>query len=176
MQTRDHQRIFTGRVIDIDQFDVCVNANGWHTYQIVRHPGGVAVVPLHDDGTVTLISQYRPAVERTLLELPAGRLDPRETPQQCGIRELKEETGLVAAAMTPLGSIYTSPGIFDEVIHLFLATGLIQEAAEPENYEEIDCLRVPLGEALRMAADGGIADGKSIAGLLRAARHLGVTG
>ncbi|GAB4303052.1 MAG: NUDIX hydrolase [Desulfuromonadia bacterium] len=174
METRDHRRIFTGKVIDIDQFDCCVNANGWHTYQIVRHPGGVAVVPVHRDGTVTLISQYRPAVGKTLLELPAGRLDPNETPLACGLRELKEETGLSAGDMTPLGSIYTSPGIFDEVIHLFLATDLVEGEADPESYEEILCQRIPIGEALQMVVEGGIQDGKSIAGLVRAAHHLGV--
>lgn len=172
MKSRNHSIVFAGRVIDVEQFDVTVNENGWHTYQIVRHPGGVAVVPLHDDGTVTLVSQLRPAVDQTLVELPAGRLDPAEPPEACGRRELKEETGLEAARFHPLGSIVTSPGIFDEVIHLYLATGLEDGPPAPESYEEIRLLRVPLEEALLMAEDGRIRDGKTIAGLFRAARLL----
>lgn len=169
MDTRNHATPFTGLVVDIEQFEVRIGDRGWHTYQIVRHPGGVAVVPLHDDGSVTLIRQLRPAVGAELLELPAGRRDPAEEPATCGLRELKEETGLTAGAISSLGTLYTSPGVFDELIHLYLATELTQEAAEPEPYEEITTVRIPLTEALAMVQDGRICDGKTIAGLVRAA-------
>jgi len=167
MQTRNHTTPYRGLVVDIEQFDVNIGSCGWHTYQVVRHPGGVAVVPLHDDGTVTLIRQLRPAVHAELLELPAGRLDPVETPESCGRRELKEETGLVAGSLRSLGTIFTSPGVFDELIHLYLATDLIQENPEPEHCEEITSVRLPLSEALAMIQDGRISDGKTIAGLVR---------
>src|SRR5512140_241024 len=96
METRNRCMLFTGLVVDIEQMEVKIGEKGWHTYQIVRHPGGAAVLPLHDDGTVTLIRQLRPAVDRWMLELPAGRLSPGEEPAACGARELEEETGLVA--------------------------------------------------------------------------------
>src|SRR5512143_1761515 len=131
METRNRSTIFTGLVVDIEQFQVKIGEKGWHTYQVVRHPGGVAVLPLHDDGTVTLIRQLRPAVDAVMLELPAGRLSPGEEPVACGLRELAEETGLVAARLAPLGFIHSSPGVFDEVIHLYLATGLTQAEANP---------------------------------------------
>jgi ADP-ribose diphosphatase len=168
MEIRNRTTIFHGLVVDLEQFEVAIGSKGWHTFQVVRHPGGVGVLPLHDDGTVTLIRQLRPAVGARLLELPAGRLSPGEEPEACGRRELGEETGLRAARLVSLGHLHTSPGVFDEVVHLFAATGLSQGEAEPEAYEEIETVRLPLAEALAMARDGRISDGKTIAALLRA--------
>jgi ADP-ribose pyrophosphatase len=168
METRNRSFLFKGLVVDLEQFDVMVADKGWHTYQIVRHPGGAAVLPLHEDGTVTLIRQLRPAVDSCTLEIPAGRLSPGEEPLECGRRELEEETGLGASRLESLGFIYPSPGVFAETVHLFLATGLTQGKARPEQYEDIDICRMPLSEALVMARDGRIVDGKTIAALMRA--------
>jgi ADP-ribose pyrophosphatase len=172
METKNRSTLFKGLVVDIEQMDVMIGDQGWYTYQIVRHPGGAAILPLHDDGSITLIRQLRPAVDGFLLELPAGRLGAGEDPQLCAARELVEETGLVASSLTSLGMLHPSPGVFDEVIHLYLARGLSQGEAAPEAYEDIDCVRMPLMEALRMAADGRITDGKTIAALLRVGGHL----
>lgn len=168
METRNRAILFEGLVVDLEQMEVKIGEKGWHTYQVVRHPGGVAVLPLHDDGTVTLIRQLRPAVDAVMLELPAGRLSPGEEPAACGLRELAEETGLVAEQLASLGIIHSSPGVFDEVIHLYLATGLAQAEAAPEEYEDIEPVRLPFPEAVRMARDGRISDGKTIAALFRA--------
>ncbi len=170
METRNRRKLFTGLVVNIEQMEVRIGAKGWHVYQIVRHPGGVGVLPLHDDGTVTLIRQLRPAMGENLLEIPAGRLHPGEEPADCGRRELAEETGIMAGSLQPLGLYYPSPGVFDEVIHLFLGKGLTQGASEPEQYEDIETARLPLAEALRMAETDGIRDGKTIVALLRAGR------
>ena len=164
--------LFHGLVIDVEQMDVLIGDQGWYTYQIVRHPGGAAVLPLHDDGSITLIRQIRPALGDFLLEIPAGRLSPGEDPQLCAVRELMEETGLKGESISSLGILHPSPGVFDEVIHLYLATGLSQGEAAPEAYEEISCARMPLEEAIAMAAEGGISDGKTIAALMRAQRHI----
>ncbi len=171
METRNRFFLFHGLVVDLEQFEVMVDDKGWHTYQIVRHPGGAGVLPLHDDGTVTLIRQLRPAVDAYTLEIPAGRLGPGEEPVACGRRELEEETGLAASHIEPLGLIYPSPGVFDETVHLFLATGLTQGKPQPEQYEDITTYRVPLSEAMAMAHDGRIVDGKTIAALMRASRR-----
>ncbi|AAR36744.1 NUDIX hydrolase [Geobacter sulfurreducens] len=168
MDTRNRMILFNGLVVNVEQMDVRIGAKGWHTFQVVRHPGGVGVLPLHEDGTVTLIRQLRPAVDDMLLEIPAGRLDPGEEPSACGRRELTEETGLTAERLESLGTILTSPGVFDERIHLFLAVGLTQGEATPEQYEEIETVRLPLADALALAAECGIRDGKTIAALLRA--------
>jgi ADP-ribose pyrophosphatase len=171
MDTRNRSTLFEGLVIRIEQMEVRIGRKGWHVYQVVRHPGGVGVLPLHGDGTVTLIRQLRPAVGKTLLEIPAGRLDPGEDPAECGRRELAEETGLSAGSIAPLGSFYPSPGVFDEELYLFLGTDLVQGVPDPEGYEDIETVRIPFEEALRMAADGnGIRDAKTIVALLRAGR------
>jgi len=168
METRNRTFPFRGLVVEIEQMEVRIGHKGWHTFQVVRHQGGVGVLPLHDDGTVTLIRQLRPSVAGTLVEIPAGRLDPGEEPAACGLRELAEETGLSAARLDPLGVIFTSPGVFDEAIHLYLATGLSQGEADPEQYEEIETVRISLDEAIAMAMDGRISDSKTIIALFRA--------
>lgn len=172
MDTKNRSMLFKGLVVDLEQMEVKIGDKGWHVFQVVRHPGGVGVLPLHEDGTVTLIRQLRPAVDRHLLEIPAGRLDPGEDPAACGERELAEETGLTAGRLAPLGIMYSSPGVFDEVIHLFLATELVQDDPSPEHYEDIETVRIPLEEALRMAAEGEICDSKTSLALFRASRKM----
>src|SRR4030065_1516658 len=103
METRNLQTLCRGVVVGVEQMEVKFGAKGWPLFQIVRHPGGVGVLPLHDDGTVTLIRQLRPAVGTRLLELPAGRLAPGEDPAACGRRELAEETGPRADTSASLG-------------------------------------------------------------------------
>lgn len=171
METKNREILFRGLVVDIEEMEVKVGEKGWHKYQIVRHPGGVGVLPLHKDGTVTLVRQLRPAIGEVSLEIPAGRLSPGEAPEACGRRELREETGLTAERMESMGFIHSTPGVLDEVIHLYLGAGLAQEEAEPEEYEDIEMVRMPLEDALSMAIDGRIADGKTIAALLRASRR-----
>jgi len=172
METRNREILFRGLVVNLEQMEVKIGAKGWHLFQIVRHPGGVGVLPFHEDGTVTLIRQLRPAVDGKLLEIPAGRLDPGEDPLVCGRRELAEETGLTAGSLESLGIMLSSPGVFDEKIHLYLATGLVQEEASPEHYEEIETVRIPLEKALRMAVEGEITDSKTSLALFRAAHRL----
>lgn len=173
METKNRSMLFNGLVVGVEQMDVLIGDQGWYTYQVVRHPGGAAILPLHDDGSVTLIRQLRPAIGDFLMEIPAGRLSKGEDPALCAARELLEETGLTAAALTSLGMLHPSPGVFDEVIHLYLATGLSQGAAQPEDYEEISCLTLPFDEALKLAEEGKITDGKTIAALMRARRFRG---
>jgi ADP-ribose pyrophosphatase len=167
MKSYNHRTVFSGLVIDIEQMEVEIGQRGRHTYQIIRHPGGAGVLPVHDDGTVSLIRQLRPAVDVVMLEIPAGRLSPGEEPSVCAGRELREETGITAENLIPLGMVYSSPGVFDEVVHLFVATALSQGAAQPEADEEIEVRRLPLTEALQMASDGRISDAKTLAALFR---------
>jgi len=163
----DRKIIFNGLVYDIEQMRVKIGSRGSYLYQIIRHPGGAGVLPLHDDGSVSLIRQFRPAADAFLLEIPAGRLGPGELPLLCARRELQEETGLSAEQLQPLGMMHSSLGVFDEVIHLFAATGISQGEAVPEDDEDIEVVRMPFAEALAMADQGGISDAKTILALFR---------
>lgn len=134
--------------------------------EIVRHPGAVVILPLADDGRVGLIRNRRAAVGGELIELPAGTLEPDENPEKAAHRELAEETGFRAGSMELLTSFYSSPGILDEQMHLYLATGLEAGPPSPEPDEQIQLLLTPWDEAVQMARDGRIRDAKTLAGLL----------
>lgn len=132
---------------------------------VLRHPGACAVVPLHADGTVTLIRQYRHAVGGTIWEIPAGKLDPGESPEVCALRELAEEVGLVGT-LTRLTTIHTTPAFTDEVIHLYVATDLADVPSNLDADEVIAPVRMPLSEAVALIHRGEMTDAKSIVALL----------
>ena len=127
--------------------------------EIIRHPGAAAVVPLHADGSVTLVYQYRHAGGGMHHEVPAGVLETDETPLQCARRELSEEVQLLAEEMKAIGCIYTTPGFTDERIHLFLAERLSPSDGTPEEDEYIEIIRIPMPRALAKVRDGTITDG-----------------
>jgi ADP-ribose pyrophosphatase len=139
--------------------------------ELMRHPGAAAVAAVDDSGRVVLIRQYRHATGGYIWELPAGILNEEaEPPRACAARELREEVGLEAREWRALGMIYTTPGFCDERIHLFLARGLTQGDHERDHDEVIEEVRaVPIDEALAMIRRGDIVDGKTVAGLYRAA-------
>lgn len=135
---------------------------------VVRHPGAVAVVPLHDDGTVTLVSQFRAALDGDLIELPAGLRDVEGEPDdETARRELAEEVGLAAGTLHHLVTFHNSPGFCDETVAVFLATELTEVGDDRQGIEEeaMTVLRLPLSEALAMTRDGRITDSKTIIGL-----------
>jgi ADP-ribose pyrophosphatase len=168
------RRAYTGRVISLDVDSVEFPDGSVGELEMIRHPGASAIVPfLSDpkgqDPQVLLIRQYRYAAEGYLYEIPAGRLDPGEPPEACAMRELKEETGCSAAAITHLFTMYTTPGFTDEKIHLFMATGLESGQAKHEADEFLDLHPVLLSRALQMIEAGEIQDAKTALGLLFAA-------
>jgi len=134
--------------------------------QIVEHPGAVTIIPLLADNRVCLIKNQRPAVGKTLIELPAGTIDPDEPPAETAIRELQEETGYTAESWQELPTFYTSPGILSERMYLFVAEGLTAGETAREPGEEIENLIVPWAEAVEMAEQGTIEDAKTLVGLL----------
>lgn len=143
-----------------------------HVRETVQHPGAVVILPLLADGRVCLIRNYRCAVEQTLVELPAGTLEPREEPLRTAARELEEETGYRAGAIEPLFQFFMSPGILNERMHLFLATELTAGPARLEPGEQIEPWLVPWDEALGMAEQGLIQDAKTLVALFWYDRRL----
>lgn len=133
--------------------------------EVVRHPGAVVIVPVLDDNLV-MIRNYRVAVDARLWEFPAGKLESGELPERAAARELEEETGYSAKSLRKLGEFYTSPGFADELMHAFVADGLTPCGQRLEAGEDIAVEIVSRREALQMAHDGRLRDGKSIAALL----------
>jgi ADP-ribose pyrophosphatase len=137
-----------------------------HTKETVQHPGAVAILPMVDDSHVCLIRNYRVAVGKTLVELPAGTLEPDEEPQVTAGRELIEETGYRAARLEKLREFTVSPGILNERMYLYLATELTSGEMALEAGEQIETRVTPWEEAMQMVWDGRIEDAKTLIGLL----------
>ena len=140
--------------------------------ETVQHPGAVVIVPLLEDGRVVMVRQYRRAVRRTLLELPAGTREPGEPHERCARRELEEETGRRAHRWRRIARFYAAPGFCSEQLTVFLAEGLTRTRAHPEPDEDVRPVMVPLGTALAWIASGTICDAKTIIGLLATHRLL----
>ena len=167
------ERIFDGKVIDVEKWTVRLPDGALAPREIVLHGGAAAVVAVDDAGFVTLVRQHRVAVGEVTLEIPAGKLDaPGEDPLVCAKRELEEETGLRAQRWQPLTVLLTTPGFSSERIALYLATGLSAAKAHPDEDEFLDVVRMPLGEAIGRVMRGELCDGKSAVGLLMAGRLL----
>ncbi len=158
--------VYAGRVVDLGLETTTLPNGTVVELEVVRHPGASAVVPLHDDGTVTLVRQWRHAGGGMMFEVPAGLLEAGEAPRRCAARELAEEAQLRAGTLVPLATIHTTPGFTDEQIHLFAGTRLTTAADQPEDDEYIELVRVPLAQALAWIDAGRITDGKTICTLL----------
>ena len=155
--------------------------NGSETeLEMIRHPGAAVALPLErgSDGLdyALLVRQYRYAADGWLLEVPGGKLDGGEDPEECVRRELEEEIGMRAQDLIPLGSILTTPGFTDERIWLYLARGLspVDDGPKLEADEVMDLVRLPLPDAVAMAVSGEIVDAKTVATLLRAGAAIGI--
>jgi 8-oxo-dGTP pyrophosphatase MutT (NUDIX family) len=163
-----------GRRISVAVLDVEGPGGDRFEREIVHHPGAVAMVPLHEDGTVTLIRQFRAAVDDIMWEIPAGMRDvPDELPEETAQRELAEEVGLRAGRLEYVARFHNSVGFSDEAVVIYLATDLREVADDRQEAEEehMDVERVPLDTALAMVDDGVITDAKTVVALLTLARR-----
>jgi ADP-ribose pyrophosphatase len=166
-KTISSQRVYDGRAVKL-RVDTVKKPNGkTTTREIVEHSDCVAVVVLDSKDRVVLVRQYRKAVGKILLEIPAGGIDPGEQPIACARRELQEEIGYLPNKLDKLGGFYAAPGYCTEYLHLYLATYLIPSRREAEDTEDIEVVRVPISRIPELIASGEICDAKSIAGLLR---------
>lgn len=169
------RRVYTGRVINLDVDTVRFPDGSQGELEMIRHPGASAIVPILGDPEVrdpqlVLIRQYRYAAGGYLYEIPAGRLDAGESPADCAVRELTEETGFRADRVEHLYTMFTTPGFTDECIHVFRATGLEQgpSAREPDEFMSIE--QVPLSRALELIRTGAISDAKTALAIFYAAQ------
>jgi ADP-ribose pyrophosphatase len=172
---RDEER-YRGWRISVVQASFSAPDGSTFTRDIVRHPGAVAVVPLTDGASALLVRQYRGAVDRWLLEIPAGTRDvDGEPPEVTAARELEEEVGVRAGRMEQLATIQNSPGVLDEETILFLATGLSPATAARHGHEEehIEVVEVALDDVDAMVASGELSDAQTVLGLLLARHRSG---
>jgi len=172
-----HRRIYTGRVVHLDVDTVRYPDGSTGEMEMLRHPGAAAVLPFASDPrgadpTVLLIQQYRYATGGTLLEIPAGRLNPGEEPAACARRELQEEVGVTAGRLERLTTIWTTPGFTDERIHLYWAADLAAGAHAREPDEFIEVVPKPLSDVLGMVRSGAICDGKTVVAILYVAGFI----
>jgi ADP-ribose pyrophosphatase len=171
MEVVSSERIFKGRAVTLRIDQVRLKNGAVAQWEVLEHTGGVAVVPLDDEGNVILVRQYRHSVNKTLLELPAGTVKAGEDFAVCAARELQEEIGMAAAHLELLGEFYLAPGYSAELMKVYLATGLTPASLPQDFDEDIHVERVPFDEAVHMALHGGFRDSKSIAGILLALHH-----
>ncbi len=160
------ERAWEGRIFDVDTLRVSLPDGRPARRDVVRHPGAVALVALTNEGRVCLVRQYRTALDRVTVELPAGKLDPGEDPEHCARRELLEETGFKAEKLALLTSIVTSCGFSDEVIHIYMATGLTFAGSDPDADEFLNVDLVDTAEFVDAALDGRVEDAKTVVGAL----------
>ena len=166
------QQVFDGRIVGLTLDQVRLPNGSEAEFEIVHHPGGAAVVAVDPHNRVCLLHQYRYAVDEWLWELPAGKRDHGEAPEVTAARELREEAGIIAGRWRSLGRMISSPGVFTEVVHLYLATDLTLGADAVERHEVFERHWIDLDEAVRCAEAGQYSDAKTVIGLLRARAAL----
>jgi len=167
-KTVSRKEIFQGNIIKVESLTVKLPNGKEATRDIVLHPGASAIVPLNDKNEIYMVRQFRKPLNKELLEIPAGKLDKDEDPLTCAVRELKEETGLEAKKVKHMLSVHTSAGFCNEVIHLFLATDLIEGDACADEDEFISSEKVSISKLVDMVLNNQITDAKSVIGILLA--------
>ena len=166
------ERIYEGAILNVRR-DKVTAVKGEAYREIIEHNGAVAMVPITNEGKVVMVKQFRYACGRAVLEIPAGKIDAGETdPSAVAARELKEETGYTADNIISLGKINTSAAYSEEMISLYLMTGLTDGEQHLDEDEALDVIEIPFEEACDMAASGKLIDAKTIAALLMAKEQL----
>ncbi|MBI5843529.1 MAG: NUDIX hydrolase [Deltaproteobacteria bacterium] len=167
----DTEELHRGRVFRLMRETAMLPTGRVATYEVVRHPGAAAMLAVTDEGGILLLRQHRHAVGGEIWEIPAGTLNPGEIPEECARRELIEETGFSAGAMELLSSILPVPGYSDEVIHIFLATGLSPATQNLDPDEVIEVFPFSSERVFKMISSGEIRDGKTLCALFLASRR-----
>lgn len=165
-KTMSRQKVYEGGIINVEQLSVLLPNGKIAKRDLVLHPGASVVVPISNNNEIYMVRQFRKPIEKTTLELPAGKLDPGEDPQVCAERELKEETGLIAGKLVYLLNVHTTPGFCNEVLYFYLATDLKQDKTCTDQDEFIQTEKVKIEKLVEMVLNGEITDAKTIIGIL----------
>lgn len=173
-KTLSEEEIFDGIVVKLWRDRVELENGKTAVREVIKHPGGVCVLPIDSDGNVYMVRQFRYPFKEVLLEAPAGKKEPGEEPIDCGIRELSEEIGAFAEKVSYLGRLYPTVAYDTEIIWLYLAEGLNFSGGQHLDPEEfVDVVKLPFDEAYRMVMDGEIPDAKTQLAILKAKAFLG---
>ena len=166
-KTINSKRIYEGKIIKVRIDTVELPDKKYSKREVVEHPGAVAILPITEDGHVILVNQFRKPIESILLEIPAGKLDNNENPEDCARRELKEETGIVAKNLEFLMEFYTSAGFSNEKMYLYLAKELEYLEPSPDIDEFVEIVKIKIEDLIAMVHDGSITDCKTIIAALK---------
>lgn len=169
----DGREMYRGVIVNVRLDRARLDNGNIVNREVVEHPGGVAIFAMDDQDRVAMVRQYRYPMGEIVLELPAGKLEKGEDPRDSGLRELREETGLLPGVFESMGVSYSSPGILAERIYLYFAKDLKQGPTQPDDGEFVETVWIPYQELMDMARRGEIVDGKTLAGLLKASFLLG---
>lgn len=169
----DGREMYRGVIVNVRLDRARLDNGNIVNREVVEHPGGVAIFAMDDQDRVAMVRQYRYPMGEIVLELPAGKLEKGEDPRDSGLRELREETGLLPGVFESMGVSYSSPGILAERIYLYFAKDLKQGPTQPDDGEFVETVWIPYPELMDMARRGEIVDGKTLAGLLKASFLLG---
>jgi ADP-ribose pyrophosphatase len=166
------EEIFRGVAIHLFRDEILLPNGNKGVREVVRHPGAVCVLPLTDDGEVIFVNQFRYALNKVTLEVPAGKLEKGEDPQEAALRELSEETGIEAKKIIPMGALYTTPALMDEIIYMYIATELTQGEQHLDEDEFVNAVKIPLSKAVDMVMSGEIRDSKTQTMILKADKYF----
>lgn len=162
------KEVFNGRLLHVFLDEARLPDGSTSTREWIKHPGASAVLPVFENGDVMLVRQFRYPMAQIFFEVPAGKLDPEETPDTTAVRELQEEAGLICSQYHYIGHFYPSIGYTDEVIHLYVAWGISESEQQVDDDEFLLKQRLPFREALEMVNSGEISDGKTMITILKA--------
>lgn len=173
-KTISTRNIYSGRIINVRDDEVLLPNGRITRREIVEHSDVVAVVAIDDEDNVLLVKQYRKPVEKSLLEIPAGGVEDGESPHECALREMQEETGYLPGALKQIGGVYSSPGYCSEYLYLYLATDLNPSKLSADDDEEIELVKTPVDRVRSLISSGKICDAKSVSALLIALHERGL--
>lgn len=166
------EEIFDGVAIHLFRDEILLPNGNKGVREVVRHPGAVCVLPLTENGEVIFVNQFRYALNKVTLEVPAGKLEKGEDPTEAALRELSEETGIDAKTIVPMGALYTTPALMDEIIYMYIATDLSQGEQHLDEDEFVNAIKIPLEKAVEMVMNDEIRDGKTQTMILKADKYF----